>query len=429
MMTTLRNSPLQRALAAGISLYFTCQATASRIVVLAVLFTTLAGCSSDDAAAGHDVTRGDTAHAKDKPTDQHTEDANRVTLSDAAYQTAEIRVEPVRAADPAVVGEDLEVPGQVEYDPRRVALISSRVAGRIERLTVIEGDHVRAGQTVALLFSPTYVTAQTDLRQAARRAELLAGTADEPGARALAEAARRRLRLLGVDEREITRIEAGGEPEDYLAISAPFAGSIVEAHVLTGAAVDAGQQIFKLADLSVVDVVAEVPERSLPLVSIGQTASISIAAYPSMHFGGRVERLRGGLNPETRTIQAVIDVANPAARLRPGMFATVRLTVPARAVARTADSAPRPATALLTIPESAVVSEGERRYVFVEVGPRTFERREVAVRSLAPPGSTTPAADLVVVHRGLAVEERVVVNGAFTLKSELAKTGLGEHGH
>src|SRR5689334_19540919 len=103
--------------------------TVSRVVVLAVLFTALAGCSSDDAAAGHDATRRDTAHAKGERTDQHPEDANRVTLSDAAYQTAEIRVESVRAADPAVVGEDLEVPGQVEYDPRRVALISSRVAG------------------------------------------------------------------------------------------------------------------------------------------------------------------------------------------------------------------------------------------------------------------------------------------------------------
>jgi multidrug efflux pump subunit AcrA (membrane-fusion protein) len=183
-----------------------------------------------------------------------------------------------------------------------------------------------------------------------------------------------------------------------------------------------------LADLSVVDVVAEVPERSLPLVRIGQGASISIAAYPEMRFAGQVERLRDELNPETRTVRAVIHVPNSSSRLRPGMFATVRLRVAAAAVAR-ATGATEAAATLMTILESAVVTDGDRRYVFVEVAERTYERREVQVSSLAPPGSTMPGGDRVAVRSGLVAGDRVVVSGAFILKSELAKAGLGGHGH
>jgi multidrug efflux pump subunit AcrA (membrane-fusion protein) len=342
-----------------------------------------------------------------------------VTLSAEAFQTAGIQVETVRRSIPAT---ELDVPGQVEYDPRRVALISPRVAGRLERLSAVEGDRVEAGSTVALLYSADYVTAQSELRQAVRRVEFLAGTADEPGAQALARAARRRLRLLGVDEAEVERIAGGGEPRDYLSITAPFAGTIVEAHALAGAAIVSGQEIFKLADLSVVDVVAAVPERSIPLVAVGQRAVIAIAAYPAMRFQGQVERFRGELDPETRTVRAVIHATNRSGRLRPGMFATVTLS--GRAMTEESQGQP-----VLTMPEQAVVSEGERRFVFVEVADRTFERREVTIASLAPPGSTTPVSSRVIVREGIRDGDRVVVQGAFTLKSELAKAGLGEHGH
>ena len=403
----------------------------------AALLLAFNACSSNDdrpadTSGGRAIAGDSTPAAESVGTEKdHDEDEKegRVTLTEAAFQTAEIRVEAVRADDAARVGEDLEVPGQVEYDPSRVAVISSRVPGRIERLAAVEGNRVRAGEAVAFLYSPAYVTAQSDLQQAVRRAQNMAGTADEEGTRALVDAARRRLRLLGVSDAEVTRVASGGDPRDFLAIAAPFGGSIVEAHVLAGAAVEAGQEIFRIADLSVVDVVAEVPERSMPLVFIGQAATIGIAAYPSLRFDGQVERLRGELNAETRTIRAVIHASNASGRLRAGMFATVQLSVPARAAAGVSSAGALASGAVLTIPETAIVSDGEKRFVFVEVGARSFERREVTVSSLAPPGSTTPGANRMIVRSGLAAGDRVVVQGAFTLKSELAKGELGEHGH
>ena len=402
-------------------------------LVLALLLATIVACSGGPNAETEQSATGESAeaHPDEHGEDEHAEEgeAGRVTLSEAAFGTAGIEVRPVTVSTASTrPTSDLVVPGQVAHDPARLAVISSRVPGRLERLTVVEGDRVGAGQSVALLYSPTYLTAQSDLQQAARRAERLAGTEDETGARAIADAARRRLRLLGVGTSEIERLSAGGEPRTFLAITAPFSGSIVESGALAGEAVEAGQAIFRLADLTQVDVVAEVPERALPLVRVGQKATISLAAYPDDRFGGVVERLHEELNPETRTVRAVIHAHNPARRLRPGMFATVALDVPAAAL-RAPSGGDAPLGGMLTIPESAVVTEGERRFVFVPVGPRSYERREVQVASLAPPGSAAPTTTLVAVRAGLTATDSVVVSGAFILKSELAKSSRGEHGH
>lgn len=349
-------------------------------------------------------------------------DESRVTLSEAAWRSAGIEV-MTAAADTSRAGEPLTVPGQVEFDPRRIVMVSARVAARVESLAVVEGDRVGRGQVVALLFSPAFITAQADYLQSLRRWRLLAGTADDSGARAIVEAAGRRLEQLGASPGAIGELAAAGRERPTLPLAAPIEGTIMRSGVLPGQSVDAGQEIFRLADLSVVDVVAAIPERSLPLVRVGQRAHIGLAAYPDVRFAGRVERLSGELDHETRTIEAVIHAANPQGRLRPGMFATVHLAVTTDDLAG-ARGARTPA---VTIPSRALVAEGERQFVFVEAGVRTYLRRQVRTITLAPPGSVRPEAALIGIDSGLAPGERVVISGAFTLKSELAKAGLGEH--
>lgn len=391
---------------------------------LLVLLLACGDSRPDGRPAKPDTARHDTQEESSPDADSHDEQTGnaeaRVTLSDTAMRTAAIRTDTVSIQASADVG--LVVPGQVQFDPRRVALVSPRVEGRIERLAVVEGDRVRAGQTVALLYSAAFATAQADLIQAVRRAEMLAGTADSGSASAIADAARRRLRLLGLPDSQVASLAKRGEPADFLPLTSPLDGTITESHTLPGAAVEAGAPVFEVSDLSVMDVVAEVPEPSLPLVRIGQLAAVSIAAYPGMSFDGEVERMSGELNPETRTVQAVVHVPNRAGRLRSGMFATVRLAIQNQA-------GRPPAESMLSVPASAVVTEGERHFAFVEVGPNTFERREVEVASLTPAGSMIPVQDRVAVRKGLRAGDRVVVEGAFTLKSELAKASLGEHGH
>ncbi len=380
----------------------------ARVVLLALV----AGCGSGGGDPARTAEQGSEAHRVDS--------LPVVSLTEAAYNAAGIEVEVARAETPE---QTLETPGQIEFDPRRVALVTTRTAGRIEQLAAVEGDHVRAGQPVARLSSPAFHTAQTDFLLAVRRAAQLQGTADEAGAVAVLRATRRRLVLLGVAQDEIAGLESGGEPVDYLTLAAPFDGSIVEAHTLPGAAVEAGATLFRVADLSVVDVVAQVPERALPLVRVGQAASVAIGAYPDLRFAGQVERLHDELDPTTRTLGAVIHVPNRSRRLRPGMFATVRFGI------RGTAGEPGAMSVVVTIPDAALVTDGDARYVFVEVSPRTFERRAVEVASLVPPGSAAATGSRVMVRRGVASGERVAVRGAFTLKSELAKAALAEDEH
>lgn len=375
------------------------------IVVLA-----LAGCAGGQEEARAAAAAGqEDEHAAGE---EHAEEEGRVELTEAAFRGAGLVVNEVSTREVAVSSPTgAAVPGHVEFDPARVTLVSPRTSGRIERLTAVEGDEVRAGQPLAYVLSPAFLTAQNDFAHAIRRAELLAGTGDEQGARELAEAARRRLLLLGADDAVIERLLAGEDPLDLIPILAPFGGSIVEAHTLTGAAVEAGSPIFTLADLSVVNVVAEVPERSLGMLRRGQTARIALSAYPGTPVEGTVDRIREELDPSTRTARAIIRVPNPRGILRPGMFASVRLAATAEA-ARVA----RP-----VVPAGAVVTDGAERYVFVEVAPRTFERRDVDVEPLGD--------DEFVIHSGLASGERVVTDGAFTLKAELGKAEFGGHHH
>ncbi len=343
---------------------------------------------------------------------QDTGVGERVTLSEAAYRTAGIAVEEVRLDTGVHAGGGIEVPGQVEFDRTRIALLSPRTAGRIERVVVVEGDRVAAGAPVAYLLSPALLTAQTEFVRAVQRAEQLRGTPDADGARALANAARRRLGLLGVAASEIARLEAGGEPADLLAITAPFAGSVLEVTGLVGAAAEPGTPIATLADLSVLMVVADLPERALATVHLGERATVRLAALPGAQFVGRIDRIRDQLDPTTRTLKALIRVANPGRALKAGMFATVSLQTSARGSG-------------LTIPASAVITEGEASYVFVEVGLHTYERRLVDVEPAVATG-LPHASDRVVIRTGLAAGEHVVTHGAFTLKSELNKSSFGE---
>jgi len=386
--------------------------TSHRALVLGVAL--LAGCGRADDPAGD---RGDAAGE-----DRARLDPNRVTLAAAAVATAEIRVEPVAQESSSATGEALTVPGRVDFDPRRLAVVSSRIPGRVERLAVSAGERVRGGQLVAELFSSAFVTAQTDFVRATQRVNAAASTLQAPDAEAVALAARRRLAMMGASDDDVRRLVETATPSPVLRLAAPFDGSIMEAFVLPGAGVEAGQPVFRIADLSVVDVIADVPERALPLVRMGQAATVELAAYPGAPFAGRVERLHDELDLETRTVHAVIHVPNPAGRLRPGMYASVALQLPIGVVV---DSA----VVVLTIPASALVTDGDTRYAFVEVAPHTYERREVLVVSLAPAGVGGSTSGRVAVRSGLAPGDRVVVRGAFTLKSELAKAAFAEDDH
>lgn len=273
-----------------------------RFLIVAALLL-LAACSPGGAGEENAPPEEETAEAAVAP--------GRVVLSPTALEAAGIRVEPVGAAERRAAPGALEVPGVVDFDASRIAVVSPRAAGRLERMTAVPGERVGSGAAVAYLSSPDYLTAQADLVQAARRVQLLSGTADESGARALLRAAQQRLLLLGATEAEIGRLTEGAEPSLLLPVRAPFAGTILESLAQPGVAVDPGTPIFRIADLGVLHVIAQVPEGSLSSIRSGMRAEVAVQAYPGRTFGGEVARVLEQLDPETRTARVLVRVPKP----------------------------------------------------------------------------------------------------------------------
>lgn len=338
--------------------------------------------------------------------------APRLTLSDSAIRLAGIVTAAARPATAVPEAIALAVPGEVAADPSKVALITPRVVGRLERLRAAVGEQVRAGTPVAEVQSPDLLVAETEYQLARKRAVRLSPTPDSAGAWALVDGAARRLRLLGASDEEIARLDAGGEPTADVALTAPFRGSLVEGGALPGERVEPGTAVFRLIDLSEVDVMARVPEGEIAALRLGQRARVVLDAFPDRAVAGVVERIRDELDPTTRTIEAVLHVPNPGGWMRPGMFGTVYLQ----------GSGTRPGD--VVIPDGALVTEGEGQAAFVEIAPGTFERRVVTVIPVPPlPGARVRH---VLVRSGITAGEKVVVEGAFVLKSELGKAAFAE---
>lgn len=387
-----------------------------RLILVGATALALASCSSGPAKDADSTGEAAPEAGAAEPGEVPASAPDRVVLTAAAEQTAGIQVETVGAAalGPAT-SAGLDVPGEVQIDSSRVAVVSSRAPGRIERLSAAQGQAVGAGQTVATLSSPEYLAAQSDLVQAVRRAKLLEGTSDEQGAQALVGAARQRLLLLGASPEQIRRLLAEGQPSLLLPVPAPFSGTILETLAQAGMAVSPGEPIFRIANLSTMHVIARVPEQSLALVHPGQRATVTVPAYGTTRTG-RVLRILEELDPETRTARVVVEVPNPGRALKAGMFATVRL-----ATAAAVSNIPAGPATGVSVPSAAVLTDGDARYLFVRVAPRTFEKRVVQVATPLPGAAT---GDRVVVTAGLRAGEAVVVRGAFVLRSELAKAGL-----
>lgn len=351
-----------------------------------------------------------------------TRSENSVRFDAASPQLERIHVAPATAAMLPV--DEFEVPGKVEPLPTRLAKVALPLSGRVRQVLVTLGDHVRSAQTLMTVETPESSTLQSALRQAnadvthrhaavakaeadlSRARDLLANRAIAQKdvvtaeaalaevnaaleqARAIEDDVNRRLRLLGVDVQR---------QEGLITVRSPMAGEVVDITVAPGEyRSDTAAPVMTVADLSRVWVVAAVPETGLAQVQSNQRVTIVLSAYPEQEFEGRVTRVAGALDPDTRTAKIIAELSNPRGQFKPQMFARVRYTGPARAV--------------VTIPIGAVIHDERRTTVFVEQARGHFERRDV---SLGPRHGTT-----VVVTKGLTAGDRVVIDGTMLLMGQ-----------
>ncbi len=314
-------------------------------------------------------------------------DEGGVTVSARVQQNLGIRIAPVEIAE---FKQEMPAVGTVQADERRIARAEVRTAGWIERLHVrAANDPVRAGQTLAEIYSPELLAAQEEYLLARRMAQ--ANAADEP----LARAARRRLELLGFPPASFAQLESSGAASRRVPILAPISGVVSELGVREGAMVSMGMPAFTLTDLSSVWITVEVPEAQGALLKPGLRAEARVQTLPGKTFEGRLDYVYPELNVQTRTLKARVTLPNPRLELKPGMFVHVSLVSAARK--------------LLTVPTEAVIRTGTRTVVVVADGERF---RVETVKTGAEFGGRTE------ILAGIKQGERVVASGQFLIDSE-----------
>jgi Cu(I)/Ag(I) efflux system membrane fusion protein len=244
----------------------------------------------------------------------------RVQISPERIQLAGIKTTPVEYRPMA---KQTKTVGYVAFDESRLSRIVSRVDGYVEKLYVDKTfTMVQKGDPLAEIYSP-------ELYSTAR--ELLLATRGVGGAD-LASAARNKLLLLGVSQREIDGIAASGQPSLRLVIRSPQEGFVVDKKIVVGASVDAKMTLFEVADLSTVWVEADVYEKDIPYLRPGQEVEATVEAYPNHTFAGKLALIYPQLDIATRTNRIRVELANPQQELRPGMFATVQTDTPLESI-------------------------------------------------------------------------------------------------
>jgi len=255
----------------------------------------------------------------------------------------------------------LETTGQITFDDRRVASIVSRVMGRIEQVYVSQWDYVRRGQPIVTLYSPDYMTAEAEYLQAqATLKSMRGGGSEQEFARAMVDAARRKLELLGVGADQVASIDNAAPT---FTMRAPISGAVVQNQALKGSAVNPGDVLYSVGTLDQVWITADIYEDDLSRVAVGQSLEAVTTAYPQRVFHGAIARISPNVDPNTHTLQIRCAVRNPDGMLKPQMLARVRVVT-------------RPGAALV-VPQQAVVFDGDAYYAFVEAAPHTLERRKV----------------------------------------------------
>ena len=315
-----------------------------------------------------------------------------------------------------------DFPATVKPNERAVADITTLVRGRVVDVYVDLGQEVEADYLLAILYSSelglaqsAYLKAKAKLylaEQSFKRAEFLLkekviGTAESQrreaelfSARADAREARDRLLLLGMEEKDIKQLDREQKIHSYVPIDAPFAGRIIARNITRGEVVETNEKLFVVADLSEVWVVASIPEKDIPFIRSNAPAEVRLAAYQDEVFKAKITYVGDVLDPTTRTMRLRLELPNPLGKLRPEMFATVRIY-----------SDPEPG--VLLVPEASVQQDRDRAYVFVQRDPQSFHAREVKI------GASN--GEVVKILDGLEEGEPVVIQGGFLLKSELHK--------
>ncbi len=316
------------------------------------------------------------------------------TVQSMGVRTAKVEVRPLSRLTLAV--------GRVAFDERNLSVITTKVDGWVERLYVnATGDPVRKGQALLSIYSPDLVTAQEEYLLAVRNLKAMKTSPVKEmaeGAQRLARASRRRLSYFDISAGQINELERTGRVRKHLTLYSPANGIVTKRMATQGMYTRAGMPLLEVADLSTIWVDADIYQYELPWIKVGQPVTMTLDYLPGETFPGKIDYVYPYLKEATRTAKVRLRFSNPGLKLKPEMFAQVKIESP---VAHNA----------VVVPADAVIDTGLKQHVFIALGQGRFEPREVKLGVLGNDGVRE-------VLSGLKGGEDVVVSAQFMLDSE-----------
>lgn len=313
-----------------------------------------------------DATPGGKVIAKDKDVGNTSPFTDAVIVSARKQQLIGVKT---TKAQVMWLTRNMRTVGQVEVDERLLEHVHIKLEGWVEKLYVrFTGEEVKKGQMLFEIYSPDLVATQDEYLLALKSVKELGDSEFSEvaeGARSLLEVTKRRFALWDITPDHIENLERTGKVLRTLPLHAPISGYVLHMNLREGMYVTPDLELYTLADLSRVWVLADFYEYEIPEVKMGQQASISLAYFPGKKFQGKVTYIYPVLDPKTRTVKVRFEFPNPDWKLKPGMFSNVELSIPLGK--------------RLVVPNSAVLDSGTEQRIFVTQGEGMFEPRIVRV--------------------------------------------------
>ncbi|MCP4553513.1 MAG: efflux RND transporter periplasmic adaptor subunit, partial [Bacteroidetes bacterium] len=320
-----------------------------------------------------------------------------IVISESAAKLAEIQTLKIVEGTPE---KSVYLQGKIHADERNIAELTARFDGRIEKLFInFTGQNVKKGEKLATVYSPKLVTAQRELLEAISYKEI------RPS---LYKAARGKLKLWDLTEKQINDIELKGDPQLYFDVLSPITGTVSMRHVAIGDYIKEGKPLFQVIDLSKLWVMFDAYESDLSWIKMGDRIDFTVQSLPGENFSAKVTYIDPFINAKTRTTQVRVEVSNTRSLLKPQMFTSGLLK---SKIAMSSNQ--------ILIPKSSILWTGKRAIVYVKVANRdtpSFKYREIV---LGP-----EAGAFYIVAEGLQAGEEIAVNGVFKIDAASQLQGL-----
>jgi membrane fusion protein, copper/silver efflux system len=298
------------------------------------------------------------------------------------------------------VAKTLRTVGRLAYDETKIVRVHTRIDGWIENVFAdFTGKHVSKGEPLIGIYSPDLLQTQQEFLLAIRgRAELQDTAFREAvtGAESLYQSARRRLQLWEITDEQIDEIEKRGSPIKTMTIYAPSEGFILARNAYSKQRVTPETELYSIADLSTIWVLAEIYEYEIPEIRLGQRADVTLSYFPGRTYRGNVTYIYPQVDNTTRTLKVRIEIPNQNFELKPDMYANVELKI---------DYGKR-----LIVPQEAVMDSGAEQMVFIALEDGYFEPRKIKLGGRVD--------NKTIVLEGLKEGERVVTSANFLIDSE-----------